>query len=137
MNNDIEHRTMTVKTKTNIFCSWLGMPPVIYYLIKNYEYSIKGLLCVVCVRSCVLSCLSVSSPSLHWPPSAGCAVLPLCLCGMRGQHDKKVHAHVVVVVVCALLSMPDQGHPQDLKIVGILIGLYQTESFVNKGLSFE
>ena len=32
----------SVSCPTNIFCYWLGMPPLIYYLVKNYGYSIKG-----------------------------------------------------------------------------------------------
>ena len=46
-----------------IFCVGLGMPPAIYYLVKNYEYSIKGLLgFVVCKFVFYLALLSKVPP---------------------------------------------------------------------------
>ena len=48
------------------FCYGVGMPPLIYSLLKLYDYSIKGLLGGIKLWSCLVSCPSdkKSLPSL-------------------------------------------------------------------------
>ena len=72
-------------------CSWLGIPPVIYYVDKNYDYSVKGYYFTGWVYMFILALFFWNPPSNDHPSPGDTYRQPLFLYGLGGLLRKMAH----------------------------------------------